>query len=146
MPTFHGSKAQTGAQARTVHAGVNVVVSKFVWGVNYGTDSSVSSTAAAGDIIRLAKLPKGATITRVVLAGNRDDGAYKLGTDKSASLFSALISASAGVTTMSIGIPYLISISDEAAVQYEWLQAEVVSAGYTLSDQIEVVVEYVLDN
>ena len=146
MPTFHGSKAQAGKPSRTVHAGVNVVVSKFVWGVNYGTDSSVSSTAAAGDIIRLAKLPKGATVTRVVLTGNRDDGSYKLGTDKSASLFATLISASAGTTTASIGIPYYISISDEAAVQHEWLQAEVVSAGYTLSDQIEVIVEYLLDN
>lgn len=146
MATFHGSKAQTGTPSRTVHAGVNVVVSKFIWGVNYGTDASVSATAAAGDIIRLAKLPKGATVTRVVLAGNRDDGSYKLGTDKSASLFGALISASGGMTMASIGLPYLISISDEAAVRFEWLQAEVVSAGYTLSDQIEVIVEYVLEN
>lgn len=146
MATFHGSKAQRGAPARAVHAGVNVVVSKFIWGVANSTDTSVSATAAAGDIIRLVKLPKGATLTRVAFAGNRDDGAYKLGTDNSASLFSALISASAGLTNVSLGLPYLVSISDEAAVQYEWLQAEVVSAGYTLSDQVEVIVEYVLSN
>lgn len=146
MATFTATKGKAGEQAKAIHAGANVVYSNFVWGVTNRDDTTTSATAAATDVIRFCKLPRGAVVTSVYLAGNRDDGSYKLGTNTSESRFVALVSASAGVTLISQGLPYKVSISDEASVYYEWLQATVVSAGYTLSDQIQCVVTYVMDD
>ena len=109
-------------------------------------DSTTSATAAADDVINMVKLPHGATVTRVAYVGNRDDGAYKIGTSASAALFDATVSLSAGITEATIGLPYTVSVSDDATVAYEWLNATVVSAGYTLSDYITVIVDYVIDN
>lgn len=145
MATYAARQGKAGGNARAVHAGANVVVSNFVWGVTNLDDATTSSTAAATDVIRFAKLPKGAVVTSVVIVGNRDDGSYNIGTSTSASRFGALISASAGITTMTIGLPYTVSISDEASVYYEWLQATVLSAGYTLSDQIQCICTYTMD-
>lgn len=142
MATFKSDKGADGAQPRTVHAGQNSVVATFMWGV---TDSS-SATAAAADVLNMVKLPHGATVTRVAYVGNRDDGAYKVGTSASASLFDALVSISAGITEATIGLPYTVSTSDDATVAYEWLNLTVVSAGYTLSDYVTVICDYVLDN
>jgi len=146
MATFTATKGKAGEQAKAIHAGANVVVSNFVWGVTNLDDTATSATAAATDVIRFCKLPKGAVVTSVVLVGTRDDGSYKLGTNVSESAFVALVSASAGTTMITKGLPYLVSISDEASVYYEWLQATVVSAGYTLSDQIQCIVTYVMDD
>lgn len=142
MSTFQSDKGASGVQPRGVHAGTNTVRAEFMWGV---TDSS-SSTAAAADVLNMVKLPHQATVTSVVVYGNRDDGSYKFGTSASASLFGALVSVSAGITTCSIGVPTKISLSDDASVAYEWLNATVVSSGYTLSDYVGVIVQYVIDN
>lgn len=146
MATFTADKAKSGVNPRTVHAGTQTVVSSFIWGVTNSDDTTTSATAAAGDVVRMVKLPNGATVTRVAYVGNRDDGAYKLGTSASASLFDATVSLSAGITEAIIGLPHTVSISDDASVAYEWLTATVVSAGYTLSDTITVIVDYHLDN
>ena len=73
MATYAARQGKAGGNARAVHAGANVVVSNFVWGVTNLDDATTSSTAAATDVIRFAKLPKGAVVTSVVIVGNRDD-------------------------------------------------------------------------
>ena len=146
MATFTATKGKAGIQPRAVHAGTTTVVSTFIWGSTNADDTTTSATAAAGDVIRMAKLPNGATVTRVAYVGNRADGAYKLGTSASVALFDATVSLSAGITEATIGLPYTVSTSDDATVAYEWLNATVVSVGYTLSDQITVIVDYVINN
>lgn len=56
------------------------------------------------------------------------------------------MSVSAGITEAIIGLPYDVSVSDANAVPYEMLIATVVSAGYTLSDYVTVICDYVMDN
>lgn len=144
MATWASDKGRT--TARAVHAGTTTVVATFVWGVTNATDSATSATAAAADVLNMVKLPHGATVTRVAYTSNRDDGAYKFGTSASASLFAATVSVSAGITEATIGLPLVVSLSDDASVAYEWLNATVVSAGYTLSDYVTVICEYVMHN
>lgn len=144
MATWASDKGRTNPRA--VHAGTTTVVATFMWGVTNATDSATSATATADDVLNMVKLPHGATVTRVAYTGNRDDGAYKIGTSASAALFDASVSLSAGITEAVIGLPHTISVSDDASVAYEWLNATVVSAGYTLSDYITVIVEYVMSN
>lgn len=146
MATFTADKAKAGIGARKVHAGTNTVVSTFMWGVTNADDTTTSATAEAGDVIKMVKLPHGATVTRVAYVGNRDDGAYKLGTSASASLFDATVSLSAGITSAVIGLPHEVSVTDSLSDRVEYLTATVVSAGYTLSDFITVIVDYTLDN
>lgn len=145
MATFTANKGKSGVQPKSPHEGGITVVSTFIWGVTNADDTTTSATAAAGDVINMIKLPNGATVTRVAYVGNRDDGAYKVGTSASASLFDATVSLSAGITEAVIGLPYTVSTSDDATVAYEWLNATVVSAGYTLSDYITVICEYTMD-
>ena len=145
MATFTANKGKSGVQPKAPHEGTVTVVSTFTWGVTNADDTTTSATAEAADVINMIKLPNGATVTRVAYVGNRDDGAYKLGTSASASLFDATVSLSAGITEATIGLPYTVSTSDDATVSYEWLNATVVSAGYTLSDYITVIVDYTMD-
>ena len=146
MATFTATKGKSGIQPKSPHEGTVTVVSTFIWGSTNSDDTTTSATAAAGDVINMIKLPNGATVTRVAYTGDsRGDGAYKLGTSASASLFDATVSISAGITTATIGLPYTVSTSDDATVAYEWLNATVVSAGATLSDYITVIVDYTMD-
>ena len=146
MATFAARQGKAGAVPRAVHAGENIVVSDFVWGVTNLDDTTTSATAAATDVIRFAKLPKGAVITAVKVVSNRAvAGSLTIGTNTSVARFGSLVSVSAGYSVMSIGMPYTVSISDEASVYYEWLQATVTSVGYTLSDQIQCVVQYTMN-
>ena len=145
MATFTADKGKDGFQPRAIHAGTTTVVSTFMWGVTNADDSTTSATAAASDVIRMVKLPNQAYVTKVVYWGNRDDGAYKLGTSASASLIDAAVSLSAGITDSQV-VPFKISLSDASTVAYEYLNATVVSAGYTLSDYISVAVTYHIDN
>lgn len=146
--TFYGDKGKDGIQPRNVLAGTNTVISKFVWGVtNSGLSGATSSTAEAGDVIKMLKVPNGATVVALALTGNREDGAYKLGTSASPSAFVVTTSLSAGLLTNVVaGLPWRASVSDAATVRYEWINVTVVSAGYTLSDEVQLIATYVIDN
>lgn len=146
MATFTATKGKAGVQPKTPHEGTVTVVSTFIWGVTNADDTTTSATAAAGDVINMIKLPNGATVTRVAYTGDsRGDGAYKVGTSASASLWDATVSISAGITEVTTALPYVASTSDAATVAYEWLNVTVVSAGATLSDFITVIVDYTMD-
>ena len=147
MATFHALRGKAGAQPKAVHEGANVVVSTFTWGVSNADDTTTSATAAAADVIRLAKIPNGATITRVAYTGvGRSDYNLGIGTGSESGQFGLAISgSSAAINTATAGIPYTVSISDEASVFYEYLTATATSAGATLSDYITVICEYTMD-
>jgi len=141
--TIYADKAEDGAQPRTVHAGTNVVVATVTWGTSQGSDSA---TAAAGDILRFVKLPHGATVTRVAYKAGRADGHYDLGTSATATLFADSSTFVATLIESTAGIPYTVSISDDASVAYEYLQGVVTLAGHTSGDTVTVICEYVMDN
>ena len=144
MATYSATKAKASGNAKAVHTGANVVVSTFVFTAADGSDSSM--TAAAADVIRFAKLPKGAVVTDVRVVANRAvAGSITIGTNSSVARFGSLVSVSAGYSVMSIGLPYTVSLSDEASVYFEYLQATVTSVGYTLSDQLQMVCTYTMD-
>jgi len=141
--TIYADKAEDGAQPRAVHAGLNTVVSTCTFGTSQGSDSS---TAAAGDIIRFVKLPHGATVTRVVYVAGRASGAFDLGTSATATLFADSASAVTTLVQSTTGLPYTVSISDDASVAYEYLQASITNAGATAGDTITVICDYVMAN
>ena len=141
--TIYADKAEDGAQPRTVHAGLNTVVSTVTFGTSQGSDSS---TAAAGDIIRFVKLPHGATVTRVAFKAGRADGAFDLGTSATATLFADSASAVVTLVQSATNIPYTVSISDDAAVAYEYLQGAITNAGATAGDTITVICDYIMSN
>lgn len=141
--TIYANKAEDGAQPRTVHAGVNTVVSTCTWGTSQGSDSA---TAEAGDVINFVKLPNGATVTRVAYKAGRAEGAFDLGTSATATLFADSASALTTLAEATSGIPYTVSISDDAAVAYEYLKGAVTTAGHTAGDTITVICEYIMDN
>ena len=61
MATNQGSRAKSGTQARLVHAGTWTEYSEY----------TASATLAAGDIIQMVKVPKGARLVDLAVAWNR---------------------------------------------------------------------------
>jgi hypothetical protein len=152
MASFYSDKGRAFRRnmARQAHVGTNTVVATFQWGVTNAVvgpnDGAASATAAAADIIYMAPIPHRATVTRVSVVANRDIGTYKFGTSATTACFMANLSVSAGLTTCTLGIPQTISISDLSTVAYEWAMATVGTAGMTLNDQVQMILEYVIDN
>ncbi len=87
-----------------------------------------SATLSAGDVIHYTnlKVPHGATILDVRLYGDTPDGSSILqiglaGGIVAPALFgSATVSATPAVKTQAQALPYVVSVSDDAAVRYVW--------------------------
>lgn len=85
-----------------------------------------SATLSDGDVIHYTncKVPHGATILDVVLYGDTPDGTsiFQIGIGggiTSAVLFgSATVSATPAVKTQTLALPYVVSVSDDAALRY----------------------------
>ncbi|TXL80459.1 hypothetical protein FHP25_05385 [Vineibacter terrae] len=85
-----------------------------------------SATLSAGDVIHFTnlKVPHGATILAVRLHGDTADGSsiFQVGIAggiTSAALFgSATVSATPAVKDQTLALPYVVSVSDDAAVRY----------------------------
>ncbi|HKV00433.1 MAG TPA: hypothetical protein VJR58_34350 [Vineibacter sp.] len=85
-----------------------------------------SATLSAGDVIHFTnlKIPQGATILDVRLYGDTQDGqsVFQVGIAGgivAPALFgSATASATPAVKTQAQALPYLVSVSDDAAVRY----------------------------
>lgn len=110
-----------------------------------------SATASATDVwvFESLKIPHGATVTDVVLRGKTVDGTslFQLGVNGNAALFgSATISATTAVKQATLGIPYKVSVSDDAATRFQTFQLTVDGAGtsVTTSISIAVILRYVI--
>ncbi len=85
-----------------------------------------SATLSAGDVIHYTnlKIPHGATILDLRLYGDTPDGSgiYQVGLGGgivSGALFgSATVSATPAVKTQTTALPYVVSVSDDAALRY----------------------------
>jgi len=107
--------AAQGGQPETVHVGVNAAVCKV----------SLSVSWSSGDVHRIGKIPNGAIPLDAVWypgAATPAGGVLaKFGTSASQELFFASASWSAARSTRALGYPKQISISDDAAVNYDYI-------------------------
>lgn len=139
MATRTASTATRGAQPLAIEKGLNTKVIKY----NSGSDSFDASATT----VLLAKIPQGATIVDV--HGYHSTGSATAPMDVGiGSSVSAFISAGAQglINRASKGvIDYTVSVSADAAVQYEFLKATVTLASATTSVKISVSVNYLAD-
>jgi len=95
------------------------------------------------------KIPHGAVITDLRLAGDTPDGIaiLQLGVNGNAALFgSATVSATPALKTFTQAIPYAVSVSDDALQRWVTLQATVDGApvSATASVSLSLLVRYVM--
>lgn len=144
MATLTSTAAASTGPVRAIHAGVNSVTATF----NDSTQISVSETT-----ILMVKVPNGATILDVI--GSVSSGAATCpfimgindptdGGDTSSSLF-----ATGGTITSVLratkGIPYDVSVSDDAAVQYQYVTMAVTPGTATTAVEAKMTVTYTMD-
>lgn len=151
MSTTTCSLATKGAPIKGIHAGINSV---------YGT-VTISPTLTAADVIKLAKLPDRAKILGGKFGvGTVSELDFKLGymrpissTDSGSvndNIF--LASTTQSLTTMyeisAFGaLGFQVSVSDDNAVKYFWLQAEVAAGGtHTASTIIKFKIDYLIED
>ena len=110
-----------------------------------------SAALSNGDVIVFSalKIPHGAVITDLRLACDTPDGSaiLQLGISGQAALFgSATVSATPALKTFATSIPFLVSVSDDAAQRYVTLQATVDGAptSGTASVSLSLMVRYVM--
>lgn len=122
---------------RKVHAGVNALT------VTY---NSGSTGISAGDVIFLARIPHGCTILDFV--ENHSTGAatgvFDLGVSTNLSAFATAM-AQAVVNRATKGVPYDISVSDDAVNRYVTVSAVKISGSTTTSNIVNLTVYYTAD-
>lgn len=114
---------------------------------------AAGQTISASHVIQLAKIPKGAVITGLSAAGwyGSDAGAvldFGLNSDVSAFASAKTISATATaqIVFAAGALPYKVSISDDAGVDFRYFQAKVVSAtSATTTAILKGSISYVMD-
>lgn len=134
---------------KTIHAGANIVA--FSWGNTGGV------TVSASAVVQLVKIPKGAIVTSALVFGyyGSDAGAtIDLGFNLPAADVSAFASAKTISATATINVqlatgysPYLVSISDDAGVDYRYFQAKFVTAtSNTATAILKGHITYIMDD
>lgn len=129
MATYTSTQYLVGP--RSVHAGVNSQTFRY----NLG-----ATAASAGDIVLLAKLPVGATITELVEHHTTGATACTVSfgyTSSQTTTYSAFISAGAQATMNRLGVApsstgglgYTVTLSDDATQRFATLTAKLVESG-----------------
>lgn len=110
---------------------------------------ATTAKPTTNDAIHVCRIPHGAQITRIYVAGQTTDGDnhFAMGIAGSAALFgSATISATAFQRVeLTTALPYKVSVSDDATQRYITLIASygTVSASATTTNSYSFVVEYI---
>lgn len=126
--------------AKRLHAGLQAVAKRV----------SLSVSHSNGEVLNCIRLPHGAVVTDVVFypgSALKADSVMRVGTSASAEMYlpSATYTSVVARATRGLGDRFKISLSDDAAKQFEWLTVSPItqqSVGY-LGD---VIVTYMLDN
>lgn len=137
MATLTATAAASTGQARALHAGVNSIT------VTYSGATEISPSATT---ILMAKIPNGATILDVI--GDVSSGAatcpFTMGIDSNLSAF-----ATGGTITSVLratkGIPYDVSLSDDAAIQYSTVRMTVTPGTATSEVEAKMTITYTMD-
>lgn len=141
MATYTADAAQTGIQPRLSADGVTYVKAAYI---------ANGTTISVGDTYQLCKIPHGVSIVDLKYYGRSSGAAatiFDLGISGSLSVFGKMtISSTDQYITSSAnnGLPYNVSLSDDAANQYITLLATcTTSASPTNTGTFGVVVAYV---
>jgi len=114
MATLTGTACASGVQPRAVRPGT--------WNVSFAYRSSERGQASIsdGDVILMGKIPHGATvIDGYVIQSGGDTGSISVGIDDSVADLAVSQSTSDGlVIRFTNGIPYTVSVSDDATIRY----------------------------
>lgn len=108
---------------------------------------SSSATVSAADVILMGKVPSGVTVVDgyVSVTSGGDAVAASVGIDGSLSAFFASATlAGDTVNRFAKGIPYTVSVSDDATTRYELLKVAV-DGDITTSFTIKLVVDFAAD-
>lgn len=140
-----GPAYSAGVVPKAIHAGTVTV--PFSWDAG-------GQTVSASIVVQLAKLPKNAVVTDIKVAGwigGDAGGTIDLGTNSDVSAFATAKTISATATvqlTMNPGaVPYKVSISDDAGVDFRYFQAKFVAVtSATVTAILKGVISYVLDS
>lgn len=142
MATLTSTAAASGRSPRSVHAGVNSVT---VYYNSVATQISPSATT-----IFLAKIPNKATITDIIsyhtsgAATCPMDIGIEVGATNTLSAF-ATAATQGAVTRAALGVPYLVSCSDDAVTQYGIVKGTVTPGTATASVKINITINYTMD-
>ena len=145
MATYTADAAQSYVQPRQTEKGVVTMIANLT-----ANGNSVST----GDIYWMAKVPNGAMIIDLKAFG-RSSGTggivFSVGLTSSASLFGAFtISATHQYSSLNAqasatqNLPYMVSLSDDAATQYITLAMTVASGTVTNTASFGMMVQYVM--
>jgi len=128
----------TKAVARAVHAGATVSIEEY----------TLTATAAADDIIKMIKIPHGATLIDAYVdiqgaAGNAGEVVIE---DEDGTNYSASLSHSNGVIQRATkNVPATFSLTDAATDRFKWLSVAVgsnVSSAWTIGAKVRLVAIY----
>lgn len=145
--TVSNSPALVGntRNVQALHEGVNSV--PFYW-------TAAGHTISASSIVFLAKVPHGAHITRLQIAGwvgNADNSTIDVGLTGEASLdylvdgAAVSATATANLTVRTGALPHFVSLSDDTQPRFRYLQAKWASLGTATTTAIlSGVIEYVM--
>lgn len=114
MATLTGTACASGVMPRAVTPGV------FTVSFAYKNSDRGQVTVSAGDVILLGKIPHGVTILDGWMKQEGGDtGSASLGIDDAVDDLIASASTSDGaVIRLDHGIPYTVSVSDDATIRY----------------------------
>ncbi len=141
MATLTATAAASTGVVRSVHAGVNSITA------TYSGSTAISPSATA---ILMCKIPSGSTILDVqgIVSSGAATCPFTLGIndpttgdDTNASAF-ATAGTVATVLRATKGVPYTVSVSDDAAVQYQYVTATVTPGTTTTEVEMTVTVTY----
>jgi hypothetical protein len=113
MATLTALAAQTGAQPKGHHVGVQSITSTF----------SLSAALSAGDQMLMAKIESGTRILGVLAnfgGGSGNDVVVNVGLTGTLSALGSA-TAAAGIAWLAKGVPLLVSLSDDASPRYTYL-------------------------
>ena len=151
---------------KSLHAGLNVVRSRWAYGDPTGSGSQVSLSTS--DIVFMARIPNKAVVVDGYLAGGNTGmttGVWKLGlrpasgtagaavnTVEGYSLSDDALIAAASTTAGNIvrfsafRSPFTVSISDDAAQQWCWVVATYAAGSATATGSLNLVLQYLANS
>lgn len=138
MATKTADAGHDYVQPRDNPGGKVAIVSRYV---------ASGATVSSGDVYYMAKIPNGALITDIRgfgMSAGVGGIVFSVGTTASASLFGTFtISATHQfVNALGTGLPYQVSLSDDAAAQYVILTFTQASGTATATASFGVIAEY----
>ena len=131
MATRTTAATAAGAPSKGLRVGLNEVHGIYSYGAGL--------SAAAGDVIQMVNIPKGARVTYVALSGGSGDALVSLGdgVDDDRYIAYATMSSAAGavrtITLHAANVPYVYSTDDTIDVAISTVSVATITGGFHLT-------------